>query len=115
MEHPTTPQGAERVVWAYAYQIDPPRPESQLGDVRHLLDQEQASATIDIRPWQARLVLEAHVTHILVVSDSPAQDRHINRSVEAELKRLNAPFTITVPLAICNTPASPDDESLVTS
>jgi hypothetical protein len=113
MAHPT-PQGTDKVVWAYAYQIDPPRPESQLGDLRHLLEREQASARLDIHTWQARLVVEDHVTHILVVSDTPAQDRHINRSVERELKRVNAAFSVTVPLAIADAPAPDDDDSLVT-
>lgn len=115
MAHATTPEGAERLVWAYAYRIESPRPEAQLGDVRRLLEREQAEAGLGTRVWQARLVLDALVTHVLVVSDDPAQDRHVNRCVEAELKRLHASFSITAPLAIPHASASPGDAPLKAS
>jgi hypothetical protein len=45
-------------------------------------------------------VAEEHVTHILVVSDSPEQDLEVNRRVEAALSLLEAGFSVTVPLAV---------------
>ena len=52
------------------------------------------------RTWQGRLVAEEHVTHILVVSDSPEQDLEANHRVEAELRDLEAGFSVTVPMAL---------------
>ena len=97
-EHPA--RGAKKAVWAYAYLIDPPQPEVRLRTLRILLDREQADATNRARTWATRLVAEEHVTHILVVSDSPVQDLEINRLVEAELHGLEAAFSMTAPVAV---------------
>jgi hypothetical protein len=93
-------------VWAYAYHIDPPLPESRLAEVRRLLDAEHAAATDASRKWEGRFVVEEHVTHILVVSDSLDQGRAINREVEAALRRVTTTFEVTVPLVVIPPPVS---------
>jgi hypothetical protein len=50
--------------------------------------------------WEGRLVLEDRVAHILVIASSPDLTRGVNRRIEAELARMGAGFTVTVPLAI---------------
>jgi hypothetical protein len=89
-----------RNLWAYAYQIVPPQPPSRLGTIRTLLTNETAAARGNARTWAARLVLERSATHILIVSDAPGRDQAINRRLEAELGRLDAPFSVTEPLAV---------------
>jgi hypothetical protein len=92
--------GARKAVWAYAYLIDPPQPEVRLRALKVLLDREQADATSRARTWASRLVAEEHVTHILVLSDSPLQDLKINRLVEAELHDLEAAFSTTTSVVV---------------
>jgi hypothetical protein len=48
------------------------------------------------------VVLQQQATHILVVSDSPHQDREANRRLEAELKELQVAFSITAPMAVAD-------------
>jgi hypothetical protein len=100
-----TPGGTKKTVWAYAYQIVPPQPEDRLHTIRALLDRESIDARTRTRTWEGRLVAEEHVTHILIVSDSPEQNLEVNGRVEAKLRELEAGFSITVPMAI-------EDESL---
>jgi hypothetical protein len=87
-------------IWAYAYQIDPPQPEDRLRGIEALLEQEHSEAELRAETWRGRFVQEQQITHILVVSDNPDQTRAVNRKLEAELKELNARFSITVPMAI---------------
>jgi len=94
-----TPE-AKKAVWAYAYLIDPPQPEVRLRALRILLDREHADAKHRARTWATRLVAEEHVTHILVLSDSPLQDLEINRLMEAELHGLEAGFSMTAPVVV---------------
>jgi hypothetical protein len=98
---------ASKAIWAYAYQIVPPQPEDRLRSIKTLLDHENTDARRGARTWAARVVLERQVTHILVVSDSPEQDREVNRRLEAALQELDAGFSITVPL-----PVTPEAEPL---
>jgi hypothetical protein len=49
-----------------------------------------------------RIVLQQQVTHILVVSDSPARDHEANRRLESELRELQVDFSITAPLAVAD-------------
>jgi hypothetical protein len=100
--HPTSGKNKrnEKDVWAYAYQIVPPQPEERLQTIRALLDREAMEAKTRARTWEGRLVAEEHVTHILVVSDSPEQDLEVNRRVEAALRLLEAGFSVTVPMAV---------------
>jgi hypothetical protein len=92
-----------RQLWAYAYRVVPP-PAGGLGDLRTLLDRENATAYEHARAWAAQLILEQRSTQILVVSDSPAQNRPVNRRLESELERLDAPFRVTDPIAIRGSP-----------
>lgn len=87
-------------LWAYAYQIVPPQPSGRLGGVRALLRAGAAAARDGARTWSGRLVFERRATHILIVSDDPERDHAINLRLEAELLRLDAPFSITKPLMV---------------
>jgi hypothetical protein len=95
-----TPESGRKAVWAYAYQIVPPQPEDRLHAIRGLLDREAMDARTRARTWEGRLVAEEHVTHILIVSDSPEQDLEVNHKVEAELRNLEAGYSVTVPMAV---------------
>jgi len=98
-EHPT-PGRSKKAVWTYAYEIVPPQLEERLHTIRALLKREAMDARTRARTWEGRLVAEEHVTHILVVSDGPEQDLEVNRCVEAELRGLEASFSITAPMAV---------------
>ena len=87
-------------VWAYAYRIVPPQPEDRLGTIKNLLDLENTEARRDARTWAGRVVVEEQITHILVVSDSPQQDREVNRKLEAALEELKAGFSVSAPMAL---------------
>ena len=88
-------------LWAYAYEIVPPQPSRRLGPIRALLKDETEAARGGARAWSGRLVLEREATHILIVSDDVSgRDHPINRQLEAELERLEASFSVTVPLAV---------------
>jgi hypothetical protein len=94
---------AVQSLWAYAYQIVPPQPSRRLGTIRTLLKDETAAARRGARAWAGRLVLERGATHILIVSDDArGRDHPINRRLEAALKRLDAPFSVTEPLAVAD-------------
>lgn len=103
--------GPKKILWAYAYEIVPPQPEERLRAIDALLDKERAEARSRARTWESRVVVEEHVTHILVVSDSPEQDLEVNRRVEAELRDLSAGFSITVPMAVADDSVRPLDPS----
>jgi hypothetical protein len=89
-----------RQLWAYAYRVVPPPPADGLGKIRKLLDSENASAFEHARAWAAQLILEQRSTQILVVSDSPAQNRAVNHRLETELQRLEAHYRVTDPIEI---------------
>ena len=89
-----------RQLWAYAYRVVPPPPSDGLGKIRRLLDSENAFAFEHARAWAAQLILEQRSTQILVVSDSPEQDRAVNHRLEIELNRLDAHYRVTDPIAI---------------
>jgi hypothetical protein len=108
MAHDHPPTGSsKKPVWAYAYQIVPPQPEGRLNAIRALLDREAIDARTRARTWEGRLVAEEHVTHILIVSDSPEQNLDVNQRVEAQLRDLRAGFSITVPMAVGDEPLPP--------
>jgi hypothetical protein len=88
--------------WAYDYRIVPAQPEDRLRTIRALLDQEHSDARRRARTWEGRLVFEEQVTHILVVSDSPDQDREVNRRLGLALNELRAEFLLTAPMAVAN-------------
>jgi hypothetical protein len=81
--------------WAYGYEISPPMTPERLAIIERLLEEEHSIARLETRTWQARFVTEEQVTHVLVVSDSPDQQRDINRRLEEELGKLQAAFSLT--------------------
>ncbi len=87
-------------LWAYAYDITLPESDDRFLSIQELLDREHTEARAGARTWAARVVVEPQVTRILVVSDSPAQDRAVNRSLEAALKALSARYVVTEPMAV---------------
>jgi hypothetical protein len=91
-----------QTTWAYGYKIVPPQAEDRLNAIKMLLNHEHADAKRGARTWAGRVVLEEQVTHILVVSDSPKQNREVNRRLEAELKALKVGFSMTTPMAVAD-------------
>lgn len=91
-----------KTIWAYAYQIWPPQGAERLSAITPLLDHAHREAQRDARTWTGRVVVEEQVTHILVVSDSPAQNHEVNQRLEAKLHELRAGFSITVPVAVAD-------------
>lgn len=89
-------------LWAYAYHVASPLAASQLGTIRSLLKEATAAARGGARSWSGRLVLEPGATQILIVSDRPGRDHPLDRRLRDELSRLDAPFTVTAPLAVTN-------------
>ena len=91
---------APPTLWAYAYEVLPPRPSSEWSALRALLDEEHAAAEREGRRWTGKLVYKQLVTHLLVVSDHPDQDRDINRRVEKCLTGISPGFAVTAPKAL---------------
>lgn len=91
-------------LWIYAYDITLPDPMLRFPSVQDLLDREHQEARASARTWSGRVVAEPAVTRILVVADSPAQDRAVNLSLEAELGALGATFTVTTPMPMTEDP-----------
>ena len=89
-----------RALWAYAYEIVPPKNADHMKVIEALLDEEHAQAKDTARTWRGQLVCEQQVTHILVVSDTADQDGEVNRRLERGLKRLKAGFSRTVPMPV---------------
>jgi len=105
---------SDKTVWAYAYQILPPQSADRLGAIQTLLDREHVDAQREARTWAGRIVREPKVTLILVVSDTPAQDREINHRLAVEVTLLQAALLITKPLAVADDiplPASSPSDS----
>ena len=86
--------------WAYAYQLNPPQPEPRFAKVKMLLRRARLAAHRDGRLWTGQIVMEAHITHILVVTDAPDEVRAVDRAIDAELKRLKMGFAITGPAMV---------------
>jgi hypothetical protein len=93
-------------IWAYAYQITPPQIAGRLRRLKTFLERERSDAQSEGRTWAAKLVLERQITHILVVSDDPEQNREANSRLEAELKKLKVDFLIGAPMIVA------DDDTL---
>ena len=83
--------------WAYAYQLNPPQPEPRFTTLKTLLRRARQAAQREGRLWTAQIVTEAHITHILVVTDAPGEVRAVDRAIGTELKRLKMGFAITGP------------------
>jgi hypothetical protein len=91
-----------KTIWTYAFQIEPPQTEHRLSTIKSLLEHEQADAQRNARTWVGRVVLEQQITHILVVSDSAAHSRDVNRRLEAEFKALAVGFSMTAPMVVAD-------------
>lgn len=91
---------APRALWAYAYQIVPPKAADHLKEIEALLDDEHRQARNTERTWRGKLICEEQVTHILVVSDTPDQSTDVNRRIEGRLKQLKTGFSRTEPMPI---------------
>jgi hypothetical protein len=96
-------------VWAYGYMITPPLTQDRLQALRDLLQDEQVLAKLDRRTWEGRFVVEEAVTHILVVSDTPDQQLRSNHRIEEELRRLEAGFLVTPPVALADAEGEVED------
>jgi hypothetical protein len=83
--------------WVYAYELNPPQPDSRFTKIRLLLRRAQRAAERGGRLWTGRIVLETNITHILVVTDDPGQVNHVDQAIEAELKQLNMDFSLRGP------------------
>ena len=86
--------------WAYAYQLDPPQPEPRFAKVKLLLRRAGQAAQRVGRLWTGQIIMEAHITHILVVTDDPDEVRAVDQAIDAELKRLKMGFAITGPARV---------------
>jgi len=86
--------------WAYAYELDPPQPEPRFGKVKMLLRRARLAARRNGRLWTGEIVMEAQITHILVVTDDPDEVRAVDRAIATELKRLKMDFAITGPARV---------------
>src|SRR5438309_8720433 len=86
--------------WAYAYQLDPPQPEPRFAKLKILLRRARLAAQRDGRLWTGQIVMEAHITHILIVTDAPDEVRAVDRAIDAELKRLKMGFAVTGPARV---------------
>jgi hypothetical protein len=86
--------------WVYAYQLDPPQPEPRFKKLHGLVRQAQTAAKRDGRLWTGRIVVEALVTHLLIVTDHPGQVPSVNRAIETELRQLDMGFALTGPAAL---------------
>lgn len=95
-----TPGPTGSRLWAYAYDITLPEPDVHLPSIQELLEREVTEARASARRWAAQVVVDPQVTRILVVSDSPEQDRNINHEIEAALTALNATWVVTEPMKV---------------
>src|SRR6266853_3172461 len=75
--------------WAYAYQLNPPQPEPRFAKLKILLRRARRAAQRDGRLWTGQIVMEAHITHILVVTDAPDEVRAVDRA-DRKSTRLNS-------------------------
>src|SRR5437764_15044465 len=92
------PRAAES--WAYAYQLNPPQPEPRFAKLKMLLRRARLAAQRAGCLWTGQVVKDAHITHILVVTDAPDEIRAVDRAIDAELKRLKMGFTMTTPAPV---------------
>src|SRR3989442_10675454 len=86
--------------WAYAYQLDPPQPEPRFAKVKMLLRRARLAAQREGRLWTGQIVIDARITHILVVTDATDEVRAVDRAIAAELGRLKMGFAMTGPARV---------------
>lgn len=87
-------------LWAYAYEIIPPKTVDHLKEMESLLDDLHRNAKKKEHSWRGQLICEEHVTHILIVSDTPDQGTDVNRKIERRLNRLKAGFSRSTPMPV---------------
>jgi hypothetical protein len=88
------------VIWAYAYRLEPAQSASRLKEIKALLAQEQQTAKARNGTWEARLVTDDRVSHILVLSDTPDLTGEANRRLEQALQAISTKFNLTVPMVV---------------
>jgi hypothetical protein len=103
--------GPTSALWAYGYELAPPVARDRMGGIQAVLDAGHSDAELAGRIWQGRFVNGDYITHILVVCGAPAQDLDVNRRLEAELFRLKAGFSMTVPLEVGKGRRRPSSEN----
>lgn len=91
---------AERTLWVHGYEMIPPHQAERMAAIRGLLDQENSGAARQDRNWTARLVTEETVTHVLIVTASPDENRDINQRLESQMRALGFSFHVSVPMPI---------------
>lgn len=96
---------ARPVIWAYTYKLSPPLSVEKLREVKLLLEKERDAAKARSGTWEARLVADERISHILVLSDSPDLETEANRNLEKALKTLDAYYNLTVPMVVDGEPA----------
>ncbi|HKJ93537.1 MAG TPA: hypothetical protein VJ957_10225 [Longimicrobiales bacterium] len=96
-----------KTMWACVYQITPPLNNDAASEAGRVVDQENEAARGEEGSWVGRLIVEPGITRILVVSSSPEIRGEFNRKLEAALEPLRAVFSVTLPLALPEQPASP--------
>jgi len=84
----------------YAYQLEPPQPDTRFHKIKVLLGKAHVAARRAARMWAGRIVVETRVSHILIVSDSPSRQRAVNRALEKELKRMGLRFMVNEPVPL---------------
>lgn len=99
------PDGPGKPLWAYGYLLAPPVERKRLKGMQAILDAGHDEALDESEVWEGRFINGDQITHILVVSDTPAQDRDINRRLEAELTRLDAGYSVSASLEVLHPPA----------
>jgi hypothetical protein len=96
---------ARPVIWAYTYKLSPPLSVEKFREVKLVLEKERDAAKARSGTWEARLVADERISHILVLSDSPDLETDANRNLEQALKSLNAYYNLTVPMVVDGAPA----------
>src|SRR6266550_2694603 len=91
------PRAAES--WAYAYQLNPPQPEPRFAKIKMLLRRARLAAQRAGRLWTGQVVKDAHITHILVVTDAPdgaragvVAARHARQTRSEDIRSLGRPL-----------------------
>ncbi|HSW30243.1 MAG TPA: hypothetical protein VLH75_12230 [Longimicrobiales bacterium] len=99
--------GPPKNLWAYAYEIVPPKTADHMKVIEEFLEEEHAQAKHTARTWRGQLVCEQQVTHILVVADTPDQGGEVNRRLERRLKAMRAGFSRTIPMPVSDNDPAP--------
>jgi len=71
--------------WAYAYSSIRRSRAPVLRKLKGAAPPRAAGRAADGRLWTGQIVMEAQITHILVVTDAPDEIRAVNGAIDAEL------------------------------